>query len=140
MPAHSREGGNPIAGSPFTRGKVETNSAPKPLPRAAFHHRAGQRAADHVFGKARAFDQSVEIDAGLDAEFVAEKNKILRADVAGGALMAGEWTAAQSGDRGIEPRHAHFESGIGIADRHAARVMQMQSDVELRPALAQGTD
>jgi hypothetical protein len=50
--------------------------------------------ANHIFGKARAFDQSIEIDSGLDAEFVAEKNKILGADVAGGALMAGEWTAA----------------------------------------------
>src|SRR5438034_6196229 len=69
-------------------------SSAKSCQGAALHHRAGQRVADHVFGKARAFDQSVEIDPGLDAEFVAEKNKILRADVAGGALMAGERTAA----------------------------------------------
>ncbi len=65
------------------------------------------------------------------------KTEILGADIAGGAGMAGERTAAESGDRGIEPCHAHFKPGISVGDRKAAGVVQMQSDVEVGPALAQ---
>ena len=90
--------------------------------------------------KSRAFDQRVEIDAGFDAHLVAEKHQILGADIAGGAGMAGERTAAEPGDRGVEARHAHFEPGIGIGDRHAAGVVQMQRDIEIGPALAQRAD
>ena len=50
--------------------------------------------ADHVLGKPRAFDQGIEIDPGGDAELVAQKDEIFRADIPGGALMAGERATA----------------------------------------------
>ncbi len=50
--------------------------------------------ADDVFGELGAFDQRVEIDAGLNAKFVAHEHQIFRAYIAGGAAMAGERTAA----------------------------------------------
>ena len=63
---------------------------PKPLQRAALHHRAGQRMADHVLGEPRAFDERLEIDSGRDPHLVAHEDEILGADIAGGALVAGE--------------------------------------------------
>jgi len=57
---------------------------------------------DNIFGELRAFDQGIELDAGLDAELVAHKDEILGADVAGGALM--------SAANGQPPRPATDES------------------------------
>ena len=71
---------------------------------------------------------------------LAQENEVFGADIAGGAGMAGERAAAETRDRRVEPRHAHFEAGIGIGDRHAAGVVQMQRDIEIGPALAQRAD
>ncbi len=65
-----------------------------------------------------------------------EKDEILGADIAGGAGMAGERAAAEPRHRRVEARHAHFEAGIGVGDREPARIVQMQRDVEIGPALA----
>ena len=46
--------------------------------------------------EARTLDQALEIDAGLDADLPAEEHDLLAAHIAGGALVAGERTAAQT--------------------------------------------
>ncbi len=87
--------------------------------------------ADDVLGEVGAIDQLVEIEAGLDAHLLAHEDEIFGADIARRALMPGEGTAAETGDRGVVLGHAHLEPGIGIGDAHAARVVEMKHDIEI---------
>src|SRR5436190_24351795 len=77
---------------------------------AALHYRTGQRMRNDFLGELRAVDQGFEIDAGFDAHFVAHEYQILRADVARGAAVSRERTAAQPGDRTVEALHSHLQA------------------------------
>ena len=58
--------------------------------------------ADDVLGEPRHLDQRVEVDPGLDAEFLAKEYQVLGADVARRPLERRERTAAEAGDRAVE--------------------------------------
>jgi hypothetical protein len=85
-----------------------------------------------VLGKTRAFKQFLEVDAGADPHFLAHEHKVLGAYIAGGAFVPGERAATQTGNRGIEHVHTHFEAGIRIRNGHTAGVVQMQADAKIR--------
>ena len=73
------------------------------------HDAAHQRPADDVLGQARGLDQCLQVDAGFDAQLVAQEDHVLSADVARGVarLVAGEGASAQAGHGGIEQRDDH---------------------------------
>src|SRR5512140_2252051 len=52
------------------------NALAQPFQASALHHRAGQRMSDHLLGEAGAFDQRLKVDAGLDADLVAQEHEI----------------------------------------------------------------
>src|SRR4051812_42586938 len=56
---------------------------------------ARQFVADDRLGEAGAFDQPIEIDAGVDTELAAKEYHLFAADIAGCRLVAGEGTAAE---------------------------------------------
>ncbi len=68
------------------------------------HDGAGKGVADNVFRQLGDLHQPVQVDAGLDAHFLAEEHHVFGADIArrAASAMAGEWTAAEAGDRGVE--------------------------------------
>ena len=72
----------------------------------------------------------------LDAHLLAQQHQLLGADVAGRALLAGERAAAQAADGGIEAAHAHAQAGMRVGDGQAARVVQVQGELHVRPARA----
>src|SRR5262249_8372095 len=107
---------------------------------AAELDRARQRMADDVFGKARALEQLVEIEAGIDAHLLAHEHQVFRADVARGALVAGEGAAAEARVAGVEAVHAHLQRRVSIGDAHAARIVQMQVEAHAGMLVAQRAD
>ena len=57
---------------------------------------AGQWMANDLFSEPAAFDQCLQIDAGVDAHFLAHEDEIFRADIAGRAFLTGKRTATQT--------------------------------------------
>src|SRR5258708_19241215 len=101
---------------------------------------ARQGMADDLLGEAGALDQPVEIDAGLDAELAAEEDDLLAADIAGRRLVPGKGAAAETAETGIEMIDSLEQPGIDIGDAEAARVVEMEADPQVGPALAHGAD
>ena len=86
------------------------------LERAAVHDATHQRAADDVLVHSRDLDEFFQVDAGLDAELVAQENHLVGADIARGLarLVAGERAAAQARDRGIQQALARRQRGVEV--------------------------
>nr|GEU28319.1 conserved hypothetical protein [Tanacetum cinerariifolium] len=84
---------------------------------------AGALAAQKLCDELSRIDHDIEIDAGLDAEALHQVQHILGGDVAGGAL--GVRAAAQSRDRRVIDRDAHFQAGVDIGQRLAVRVVEV---------------
>src|ERR1700722_202368 len=110
--------------------------------RAGMHELAREGAADDALGGPSGLDQSLEIDAGLDAELMAQEHHVLGAHVAGrrAVLVAAERAAAEPGDRAVEQIDPHLERGIEIRAAEPARVVQMQPDADVRHDLAHRGD
>ena len=106
------------------------------------HHPAHQWRADDRLGAAGGDDQPVEIDAGFDAELMAEKHRILGANVAGGAAaaMIGEGAAAQPGDGTVEQIHPHGQRRLQVGNPEPAGIVNMHADAGLWRKVAQGSD
>ena len=102
---------------------------------AAAHHLARQRVADDPLGLARDLEQSLEVDAGLDADLVAQVDEVLGGDVAGRVLEAGVRAAAEPGDRRVEIVDAHFHRRQRVGEPEPAGVVQVQVDALVGPAV-----
>src|SRR5260370_28436913 len=103
-------------------GAVESGGLcrPRRTCRPGIEQLARQGMADDRLGKARAFDQAVEIDAGLDAELAAEEDDLLAADIASGRLVSGEGTAAETAEAAVEMIDALDHPAIDLGDPTAA--------------------
>ena len=97
---------------------------------------AGQGMAHQALGHTADLDQGFQIDTGLDAHLLAQKHQFLGGDVAGGAWAARERAAAQAGHGAVKAVHAHLERGMRAGHAHAARVVQVQDQVQSRPRAA----
>src|SRR5690349_9917713 len=95
---------------------------------------------DDLLGLARRLDQAVEIDPGLDAEFEAHVHEVLGRYVAGRALETAIGTTAEATDRRVEIVYAHLHRGERVAEAEPARVVQMQIDALVRPAITHETE
>src|SRR4051812_47790960 len=84
---------------------------------AAAHQLAGQRMAHDAFRQARAFDERLEVDAGVDAHLFAQEDEVLRADVARSARMAGKGAAAQAAAGAVESVHPELQADQRIRHR-----------------------
>ena len=97
---------------------------------------ARQLMPDDLLGHAADLDQSIEIDAGIDAHLFAEQHQFLGADIAGCFWLAGERAVAESADRRVELGNAHLEPGMCVGDGEPARIVEVQRDRDVGPAAA----
>src|SRR5450432_4726592 len=95
---------------------------------------------DHLLGESRDLDQGIEIDTGFHAHLLAQKDQVFGANVAGCALVSSEWTSAQATDRRIEITDTEVQARGSVGDRRAARVVQVQADLKVRPTITNRAD
>src|SRR3990170_269475 len=99
------------------------------------HEARLHRMADDLGQPARDRDQRVEVHAGLDPHLVQHVHHVLGGDVAGGPRRVG--AAAQAADGAVEPVDADLERREDVRRRHAARVVQVQAEVDVGKPVAQ---
>jgi hypothetical protein len=92
-----------------------------------------------VSAKRAPFNQLVQVDAGLHADALAQEHHFLGAHIARRPLLAGEWAAAEAGDRGVEQVDALVQRGQRVGHGQTARVVQVQAHAQRRPTLAHRT-
>src|SRR5690242_17549097 len=76
------------------RGDLLPGSGAVLLEVAARLELARKRVADHALRELAGLDHRVQVDAGADAQLLAEEDQVLRSDVARGALVGRERAAA----------------------------------------------
>ena len=105
-----------------------------PVDRTGGEQVAGQRAAQHLLRPARAADQRLQVDAGLDAHLVQHRDEVLGGDVAGRA--ARHRAAAELAERALERVDAGLERGEHVREPLAAGVVEVGGQLDARQALA----
>ena len=100
---------------------------------------AEELAAERLLAQARGLDQSVEIDAGADAERLEQVDQVLGADIAGiaAAVFHLRRMPADAAERAIEIAHAGLVGGERIDQAGAAGVVQMRDQFDAGNLAAQ---
>src|SRR4051812_1695597 len=99
-----------------------------PVHRTGREQVARERAPEHVAHRAARLEQPLDVDAGVVAHLVKHRDKVLRGDVAGGAL--GYRAAAQLAERGLERAHAGIERRHHIGKPLSARVVEVRGQLD----------
>src|SRR6266568_8475622 len=97
------------------------------------HDLARQRMPDDLLQAMRSLEHPIEIDARVVAHALQHVHDVLGADIAGRARREG--AAAQPTEATFETHDASRETGENVCQTHAARVVKMQRQREVRKAL-----
>src|SRR4051794_35633721 len=109
------------------------NSVAMPVHRPGDEDVACELPPEDPLHLARARDQRLEVDPGLDAHLVEHRDEVFACDVAGRPRRHG--AAAELAEARLEARHAGLERGEGVGQALAARVVEVRGQLDVRQLL-----
>src|SRR4051794_30640072 len=110
------------------------SSVAMPVPRAGDEDMARERPPEDALYLARAGDQRLEVDAGLDAHLMEHRHKVLAGDVAGRAGRHG--AAPEFAEARLEARYAGLERGQRVGETLPAGVVKVRRQLHAAQFLA----
>src|SRR5439155_8473319 len=102
------------------------------------HHLPRELVPHDLFQTARSLEHSIEIDSRVVAHALQHVHHVLGAAVAGRAWR--EWASAQPAQAAFEARHARAQARHDVGEPHAARVVEVQRQLDAREALPSAPD